>query len=428
MLVLTELTLSLAAARALHLAAQGLLQARRRKARKDDLLEAIRQMGVLQIDTIHVVARSPYLVLWSRLGDYPQAWLEQLLEQGALFEYWAHEACFVPIEDYRLYRHRMLDPAAMGWKYSATWMRERRADVDAILAHIRDHGPARSADFERSDGQTGGGWWGWKPEKRSLEVLFTSGALMIARRHNFQRIYDLAERVLPHWDDSQLPPAEETQRALVLKAVKALGLAKAGWISDYFRTKPPRLDPETLVAQGALLRARVAGWDEPVYVHPDHAQLLAQAAAGALTPTLCTILSPFDPVVWDRRRALELFDFDYRLECYTPAEKRRHGYFVLPILRRGALVGRVDAKAHRGDGVFELKAISLEPGPRLSDRFVRDVAAAVQRCADWHGCPRVRVTQAEPAAFGALLEAALVAAQVSQVSQAAQPSQQERAA
>ncbi|WP_295990551.1 crosslink repair DNA glycosylase YcaQ family protein [Rugamonas sp.] len=406
---MTELTLSLAAARALHLAAQGLLQPRRRKARKDDVLAAIRHMGVLQIDTIHVVARSPYLVLWSRLGDYPQAWLEQLLEQGALYEYWAHEACFVPIEDYGLYRHRMLDPSAMGWKYSATWMRERRADVDAILAHIREHGPARSADFERSDGQTGGGWWGWKPEKRSLEVLFTTGALMIVKRHNFQRIYDLAERVLPHWDDSQLPAAAATQRALVLKAVKALGLARAGWIGDYFRTKAPRLDPETLVAEGALLRARVAGWDDPVYLHPDHAALAQQAAAGALSPTLTTILSPFDPVVWDRRRALELFGFDYRLECYTPAAKRRHGYFVLPILRRGALVGRVDAKAHRADGVFELKSLSLEQGVRVSERFVRDIAAALQRCAGWHGCPQVRVTAGTPAAFVALLTAALAA-------------------
>jgi uncharacterized protein YcaQ len=405
---LTELTLSLAAARALHLAAQGLLQPRRRKARKEDVLASIRQMGVLQIDTIHVVARSPYLVLWSRLGDYPQAWLEQHLEEGALFEYWAHEACFVPVEDYRLLRHRMLDPASMGWKYSVSWMQERRAEVDAILEHIRSNGPARSSDFERTDGQ-GGGWWGWKPEKRSLEVLFTAGELMIARRHNFQRIYDLAERVLPDWHDSQLPPMEETQRTLVLKAVKALGLARAGWISDYYRTKPPRLDPETLVAQGLLLRARVAGWDDPVYVHPDHAALLADAAAGALAPTLTTILSPFDPVVWDRRRAQELFDFDYRLECYTPAEKRVHGYFVLPILRRGALVGRIDAKAHRAGGIFELKALSLEPGVRVSDRFVRDVAGAVQRCAGWHGCPQVRVAEAQAGGFGALLQEVLQA-------------------
>ncbi|SFL91314.1 winged helix-turn-helix domain-containing protein [Rugamonas rubra] len=405
---MTELTLSLAAARALHLAAQGLLQPRRRKARADDLLAAIRQMGVLQIDTIHVVARSPYLVLWSRLGDYPQAWLERLLEDGALFEYWAHEACFVPIEDYALYRHRMLDPAAMGWKYSATWMRERRAEVDAVLEHIRVNGPTRSSDFERGDGKAGG-WWSWKPEKRSLEVLFTTGALMIARRHNFQRVYDLAERVLPDWDDGRLPTAEAGARALLLKAVKALGLAKAGWTADYFRSKGARPDLAALVAEGALLRARVAGWDEPVYIHPEHAELAAAAAAGALTASLTTILSPFDPVVWDRRRALELFDFDYRLECYTPADKRRHGYFCLPILRRGALVGRVDAKAHRRDGVFELKALHMEPGLRLSARLVDDVAAALRRCAAWHGCAQVRLEQCAPQEFAAPLAAALAA-------------------
>lgn len=407
---MTELTFTLPAARALHLAAQGLLQPRRRKAQKADVLETIRQMGVLQIDTIHVVARSPYLVLWSRLGDYPQPWLEQLLAEGALFEYWAHEACFVPIADYGLYRHRMIDPESMGWKYPAQWMRERRADVDAVLAHIRSNGPTRSSDFERSDGQAGG-WWEWKPEKRSLEVLFTSGALMIARRHNFQRVYDLAERVLPGWDDAAMPTMEQTRRALALKAVKALGLAKASWIADYFRTRPPRLDPETLVAEGALLRAAVQGWDEPVYIHPDHAELASAAAAGALAPSATTILSPFDPVVWDRRRALELFDFDYRLECYTPAEKRRYGYFTLPILRRGALVGRVDAKAHRRDGLFELKSVALEPGVRVSDRFVRDIAAALQRCAGWHGCPQLRVVRSDPPAFGALLQAALDAGQ-----------------
>lgn len=408
---MTELTLSLTAARALHLAAQGLLQPRRRKARQPDLMDAIRQMGVLQIDTIHVVARSPYLVLWSRLGDYPQAWLEQALADGELFEYWAHEACFVPIEDYGLYRHRMLNPEAMGWKYSATWMKERRADVDAVLDHIRANGPTRSSDFERSDGQAGGGWWSWKPEKRSLEVLFTTGALMIAARHNFQRIYDLAERVLPDWDDARMPADDDMRRALVLKAVKAMGCARGAWISDYFRTRPPRLDPETLVDEGLLLRAWVDDWDDPIYVHPDHAALLDSAAAGALAPTLTTILSPFDPVVWDRRRALELFNFDYRLECYTPADKRRYGYFTLPILRRGALVGRVDAKAHRREGVFELKSLVLEPGVRVSDRFTRDIAGALQRLANWHGCPQIQVAQSAPDSFGPLLQAALGAAE-----------------
>jgi uncharacterized protein YcaQ len=406
---MTELTLSLAAARALHLAAQGMLQPRRQKATKDDVMAAIRAMGVLQIDTISVVARSPYLVLWSRLGDYDPAWLDQHLAEGRLFEYWAHEACFVPIEDYGLYRHRMLDPAAMGWKYSESWMQERAGEVAGILAHIRANGPTRSSDFERTDGggAESGGWWEWKSEKRSLEVLFTSGQLMIARRHNFQRVYDLAERVHPTWCDSQLAPVDDIRREMVLRAVKALGVCKAAWIPDYHRTRRPHPDVDALVAQGQLLRARVAGWNDAVYIHPDHGELARRAADGALAPSVTSILSPFDPIVWDRRRALELFDFDYRLECYTPAEKRRYGYFTLPILRRGALVGRVDAKAHRRDGVFELKSIALEPSVRMSERFCRDIAAALHRCARWNGCATLAVVHTEPASFRAHLQAAL---------------------
>ena len=392
---MSEMILSIGAARALHLAAQGLLQPRRRKAVDDDVLDAIRRMGMLQIDTISVVARSPYFVLWSRLGDYPSEWLDAALASGKLFEYWAHEACFIPREDYGLYRHRMLDPGAMGWKYSVNWMRERAGEVAALLAHIRTHGPVRSSDFERSDGKAGG-WWEWKPEKRSLEVLFTSGALMIARRHNFQRVYDLAERVLPGWDDAQAPSQLEVQRSFALRAVKALGLARASWIPDYHRTRRPHVDPSQLADLGLLLRARVTGWSDPVYIHPDHLELAHQAARGALAPTLTTILSPFDPVVWDRRRALELFDFDYRLECYTPAAKRRYGYFTLPVLRRGALVARIDAKAHRRTGVFEVKAVFFEAGVRVSDACLRDLAGAVLRCARWHGCPQVRVNRTEP--------------------------------
>jgi uncharacterized protein YcaQ len=403
---MNELILSIGAARALHLAAQGVAQPRRRKAVKADVLDAIRRMGLLQIDTINVVARSPYLVLWSRLGDYPQHWLDELLAEGQLFEYWAHEACFIPVEDYGLYRHRMLDPAAMGWKYSSTWMRERAGEVAALLAHIRTRGPVRSSDFERTDGKAAG-WWEWKPEKRSLEVLFTSGALMIARRHNFQRVYDLAERVLPGWDDAQMPPLPAVRRAFALQAVKALGVARAGWIPDYHRTRRPHVDPAALADEGLLLRARVEGWDDPVYIHPDHAALAAQAAAGSLNPTLTTILSPFDPVVWDRRRALELFGFDYRLECYTPAAKRRYGYFTLPLLRRGALVGRIDAKAHRRSGVFEVKAAFLEPGVRTSEALLRDLAQALLRCARWHGCPEVQVARTEPAELAPRLATAL---------------------
>jgi uncharacterized protein YcaQ len=405
-----ELTLSLGAARALHLAAQDMLQPRRARATRDDVLAAIRRMGVLQIDTISVVARSPYLVLWSRLGDYDPAWLEQLLAEGRLFEYWAHEACFIPIEDYGLYRHRMLDTAPLGWKSGASWMRGNAGQVERVLEHIRLRGPTRAADFERVDGK-GGGWWEWKPEKRSLEALFTAGKVMVARRHNFHRVYDLAERVLPGWDDSQAPAMDTVAREFALRAVKALGLAKAAWIPDYHRTRPPHLAAQALADEGLLLRARVEGWKEPVFVHPDHAALLAAAAGGRLNPTVTTLLSPFDPIVWDRRRALELFGFDYRLECYTPAEKRRYGYFTLPVLRRGQLIGRIDAKAHRAAGVFELKSVALEPAVRPSERLLRDLAAAVARCARWHGCSAVEVTRTEPGAVAAPLRSLLATPQ-----------------
>jgi uncharacterized protein YcaQ len=276
-------TLTLGAARALHLAAQGMLQPRRARATKDEVLAAIRRMGVLQIDTISVVARSPYLVLWSRLGDYDPAWLEQLLAEGKLFEYWAHEACFIPVEDYGLYRHRMLDTSPLGWKSGSSWMRGHAEQVERVLEHIRVKGPTRAADFERTDGKSGG-WWAWKPEKRSLEALFTAGKVMVARRQNFHRVYDLAERVLPGWDDSQAPAMDTVRREFALRAVKALGLAKAAWIPDYHRTRPPHLAPQALADEGLLLRARVEGWKEPVFVHPDHAGLLESRGGRAPEP------------------------------------------------------------------------------------------------------------------------------------------------
>jgi uncharacterized protein len=397
--------LSSDAARALLLAAQGLDRRPRRAARKADVLDTIRRMGVLQIDTIHVVARSPYLVLWSRLGDYQARWLEELLAEGALFEYWAHEACFLPIEDYPLYRHRMLDAANLGWKYAREWAAQNHAALERVLTHVREQGEVRSADFERTDGSNGK-WWGWKTEKRALETLFTSGELMIARRQNFQRIYDLRERILPAWDDAMLPSIDEMRRILALKAVRALGVTTARWVGDYFRTR--KLETAALVKgladEGALLRAQVEGWSEEAYIHPDNVAMAEKAAAGKLQPKLTTLLSPFDPVVWDRVRALTLFGFDYRIECYTPAPKRRYGYFTLPVLRRGALVGRLDAKAHRKEGRFEVKALHLEPGVPLADALIADIAGALRECAVWHKTPMVDVRWSDPPELATLLQ------------------------
>lgn len=383
--------ISLTAARALHLAAQGLLTPIKRKAKPDDVVAAIQRMGLLQIDTISVVARSPYLVLFSRLGDYQPEWLEQALAGRQVFEYWAHEACFLPIEDFGLLRHRMLQPQGMGWKYSEEWMQDHRTAIDALLQHIEATGPVRSADFS-AEKKGNSGWWDWKPEKRHLEILFTAGKLMVAERRNFHRVYDLTERLMPHWDDSRHGLAADHARHEMLKRTcRFLGIFKAEWLADYYRLK--RVVPKALLAglqqQGEVLPVLIDGLDGEFYVHHSLAAELHLAEQGKLKSSVTTLLSPFDPVVWDRRRALELFDFDYRLECYTPKEKRQYGYFTLPVLQRGELIGRIDAKMHRRQGIFEIISFHPQTKVHFGKQRMQDIRQAITRSAKWHGANQV---------------------------------------
>lgn len=396
------------AARAMLLAAQGLLVPPAAPATKADALAAIRRMGVLQIDTIQIVARSPYLVLWSRLGAYELRWLDELLAEGALFEYWSHAACFLPIEEFALHRRRMLERRTPEGRWKA-WADANAEVVARVLARVREGGPVRSADFER-DGRAGA-WWDWKPEKTALELLFDQGHLMIARRENFHRVYDLQERVLPGWDDASAASPAEVRRRHVLDAVRHLGVAPARWVPDYYRI--PKKGADALLAElareGLLAPVTVEGWKGPAYVHPANLALAERAAAGALTPARTTLLSPFDPVVWDRARALELFDFHYRIEVYTPAARRAYGYFTLPILHGGRIVGRLDPKAHRAEGVFEVKAAHLEPWAAVDEALVEGLAAAVAECAAWHGTPEVLVRRTEPPELRDALIGALAA-------------------
>jgi uncharacterized protein YcaQ len=394
------------AARSLLLAAQGLGSPPRRSATRDDVLDAIRRMGVLQIDSISVVARSPYLVLWSRIGAYDPIWLDELLAEGAIFEYWSHAACFIPIEDYGLHRRLMLDKTDK----TRVWMEAHPDALEHVMGHIRKEGPVRSAEFARTDGK-GGGWWEWKPEKRALEHLFAAGELMISHRENFHRVYDLRERVLanalPNWEDALAPTEQEVSSALALKAVRALGVAVPRWVPDYFRT-PKRGAAsllEELADEGSLLRAEIE--DEPAYVHPENARLAEEVLSGQTQSSVTTLLSPFDPVVWDRARASELFGFDYKIEVYTPAARRRYGYYSLPILHDGALVGRLDAKAHRKEGLFEVKAVHLEPDVAVTRSLVSSVADALRECAAWHETPEVLVRGMHASEFAVALRSAL---------------------
>jgi len=383
--------ISLTAARALHLAAQGLLTPIKRKAKPDDVVAAIHLTGLLQIATFSVVARSPYLVLFSRLGDYQSEWLEQALAGRQLFEYWAHEACFLPIEDFGLLRHRMLQPQGMGWKYSEEWMQDHRTAIDALLQHIEATGPVRSADFS-AEKKGNSGWWDWKPEKRHLEILFTAGKLMVAERRNFHRVYDLTERLMPHWDDSRHGlAADHARHEMLTRTCRFLGIFKAEWLADYYRLK--RVAPKALLAglqqQGEVLPVLIDGLDGEFYVHHSLAAELRLAEQGKLKSSVTTLLSPFDPVVWDRRRALELFDFDYRLECYTPKEKRQYGYFTLPVLQRGELIGRIDAKMHRRQGIFEIISFHPQTKVRFGKQRMQDIRQAITRSAKWHGANQV---------------------------------------
>ena len=381
--------LSLADARNLHLAAQGLLNKPRRQASLEDIPATISRMSLLQIDTINIVARSPYLVLFSRLGNYPAQWLDESLARGELMEYWAHEACFMPRSDFRLIRHRMLAPEKMGWKYKDAWMQEHEAEIAQLIQHIHDKGPVRSADFEHPR-KGASGWWEWKPHKRHLEGLFTAGKVMVIERRNFQRVYDLTHRVMPDWDDERdLVSQTEAEIIMLDNSARSLGIFREQWLADYYRLKRPALAAwrEARAEQQQIIAVHVEKLGN-LWLHAD-LPLLERALAGKLTATHSAVLSPFDPVVWDRKRAEQLFDFSYRLECYTPAPKRQYGYFVLPLLHRGQLVGRMDAKMHRQTGILEVISLWLQEGIKPTTMLQKGLRQAITDFASWQQATRV---------------------------------------
>ncbi|MFG6657055.1 winged helix-turn-helix domain-containing protein [Scandinavium sp. M-37] len=399
---MSEVTLSLTAARHLHLAAQGLLKKPRCRPQPADILSTIQRMSLLQIDTINVVARSPYLVLFSRLGAYPPQWLDEALSRGDLMEYWAHEACFLPRTDFSLVRHRMLSPDKMGWKYRKEWMEEHAAEIEALMDHILQNGPVRSADFEHPRKGTSG-WWEWKPHKRHLEGLFTSGKVMVIGRHNFQRIYDLTTRAMPHWNDERdLLVQEQAEAVMLQNSARSLGIFRGQWLADYYRLRHPAL-PALLSRwqeEGRVIPVEVEALG-PMWLDADLAPLLEQAQAGKLTATHSAVLSPFDPVVWDRKRAEQLFDFIYRLECYTPAPKRQFGYFVLPLLHHGKLIGRMDSKMHRKTDVLEIFALYLQQGVRVSQSLEKGLMQAINDFARWQGAGRIELKHRPEQLFSA---------------------------
>lgn len=398
-------SISLHDVRLIHLAAQGLLKAPSPSATKEDVLAAIRRMALLQIDTIHVVARSPYFVLFSRLGEYDPAWLDEQLVDGQIFEQWAHAASFLPVEDYPLIRRLILE--GMRDSYFSGWIEENIQAVEEVREAISRNGPMKSADFDSEKGQ--GGWWNWKLEKGAMEYMFSRGELTVIRRENFQRVYDLTSRAIPGWDDRFVPSLDDVYRKLIYKSVRALGVARPAWVADYYRLPKKQVASyiPTMIAAGELIQVNVDGWTEPALTVPEHTDLIHAAINNELNAEYTSLLSPFDPVVWDRLRASQLFNFDFVIQAYTPAAKRQFGYFPLPLLHNGRLIARVDAKANRQQRCFEVKGFFPETGMELSDKVAVPVAAALLRCARWHKTPDIRLADTIPDTIRSLLLKAL---------------------
>jgi uncharacterized protein len=382
-------------ARTAMLAAQGLLTPRTTPATQSDLLAGIKHMGYLQIDTIQAVRRSQYLVLWSRLGDYEPTWLDQLHASGLLFEYYAHALCYIPIEDYPIFRGLILhdDHTGNGW---GEWAQAHQEIIQHVRSVIQDRGPVCSADFDSP--RIPDGWGDVKQEKRALSRMFVTGELMVTHRTGFRRYFNLRERVLPDWDDAQALDRASAYQALVLKAVKALGVARKDWIPPYYYMKKTGLTEllDELTAQGHIEQVQVDGWDLPAYIHPDNRDMIHAAVHVDLIPNHTTLLSPFDPLVSDRERGLSLFGFDYRMESYTPAKDRQYGYFCLPILHRGKLVGRLDPKAHRREKRMEIKTIIMEPGIRIDDELADALKTTLAKFSEWHGMADCEIIETDP--------------------------------
>ena len=350
-----------AEARRIALAAQGFAEPRPGGAvDARHVRRVLDRIGLLQIDSVNVLVRSHYLPLHARLGSYPAALLDRLAydRRRTLFEYWGHEASLLPLALRPLMRWRM-ERAARGeglYIGLARFGAERADYVGRVLAEVADRGPLTAGEL--SDGSRGeGGWWGWSDGKRALEFLFWAGRVTTATRRNFERVYDLPERVfaadvLAH----PPPPEDEAQRELLRRSAQALGIATERDLRDYFRMPVTgfRERLAELVEAGDLLPVAVDGWDRPAFL-----------AAGARLPRridAAALLSPFDSLIWERDRTERLFDFHYRLAFYTPAERRTHGYYVLPFLLGDRLVGRVDLKADRTARKLLVLGAHAEPG------------------------------------------------------------------
>jgi uncharacterized protein len=398
-----EFDLSAEQARRLAVAAQGF--GRPRPSGRVDarhLRRVIDDVGLLQLDSVNVFCRSHYMPVFSRLGPYPREALDRLswhenpggrarrMGQRDLVEYWGHEASLLPLELHPLLRWRMARADELAWKGVARIAKEQPKLLDFVLDVVRERGPIRASELAAEGRRRQPGeMWNWSEEKTALEYLFFAGRVCAARRVNFERLYDLPERVLPpQVREAPTPSQDEAQRQLLLIAAKRLGVATEADLGDYFRL--PRAESKARVAEltedGGLVAARVEGWRQPAYLSTERPPGLRRAARAR------TLLTPFDSLVWARDRAERLFGFRYRIEIYVPASKRVYGYYVLPFLLGDRLVARVDLKSDRQAGVLRVRGAFAEPHANIA-LVAAELAEELRLLSEWLGLGGVSVAR-----------------------------------
>ncbi len=375
-------TIPAATARRIALAAQGF--ADRRPAGKVDvrhLRRVMRRLGVVQLDSVNVTVRAHYMPFFSRLGPYSRELLDEVAyRRRELVEYWAHMVSVVPVGDRPLFRRRM--EAMTPGERTRRVMEEHPGYIEAVLEEVRRRGPLGVQELE-DPGERRGDWWGHGKGKVALEWLFAKGDLVVADRRSFRRIYDLAERWLPpEVLETPTPPPEESLRELTRRAARHHGIATLADLADYWRVRNAAIRPHVaaLVAAGEL--EEVSAWGGTAYLDPQAARPRRVAARA--------LLSPFDSLVWERKRAARVFDFDYRIEIYVPEPKRVYGYYVYPFLLGEDIAARVDLKADRKAGRLLAKGAFLED--HADPRHVAgELAAELQSMATWLGLDEVEV-------------------------------------
>jgi len=370
-------------ARRLALGAQGFADARRSDGRA--ISRALGRTGLLQIDSVNVLQRAHYLPVFSRIGPYDTAALDRLSHHAPrrLFEYWGHEASLLPVALWPLMQWRMQRADQDAWGGMFRVASEQPGLVERMYEAVRDDGPITASSLSADVPKIRGQMWAWSDQKRALEWLFWTGRITSARRlSNFERAYDVPERVIPRAIlTAPVPPAEQAQRELLRISARALGVATATDLRDYFRlpAADTKLRLAEMVEEGDLLPVTVEGWRQPAYLHPE-ARIPRAVDARAL-------LVPFDPLVWERARTERIFGFRYRIEIYVPAAKRVHGYYVLPFLLGDRLVARVDLKADRRAGVLRVQSEHLEPSAPAET--TAELSAELELMSGWLGLDRV---------------------------------------